>query len=276
MSATEDILDETLDVAEEMMDALDETGYGLRGARLVIFGAVCGAVGGTAAYFIGNRILKTKYEKIAEEEIRQAKEYYKVLHKGGNYETPEDAVAAVGAKKEEVNVVEVEASRAHNIYAGSEEEDEEEAEPEELVEEKVSIYMQSDADPNFDLEEELRERSPEHPYVISQEEFLQSEPGYRQTSITYYAGDGALADEKDEEIPIIDPIVGEENLERFGHGSGDSRVVYIRNEKLSTDFEVLMSDGKYAHEVLGLEHSDGGFRGRRLINQPRKFKGYDD
>lgn len=274
MSATEEILEETLDTAEEMMDVLEGTTYITR-KHLVIAGAVCGAVGGVAAYFIGNHFLKAKYEKIAEEEIAQAKEYYKVLHKNGDLSTPEGAARTRSVVVDERTTLEVKADDAQAEYRGMElveaelpEEDDEE--------EKVSVYMQSDVDPNFDLEEEIRDRSPDHPYVISQEEFLQAEADYRQTSITYYAGDGALADENDQEIPIIDPIVGEDNLERFGHGSGDTRVVYIRNEKLETDFEVVMSDGKYAHEVLGLEHSDGGFRGRRLSNQPRKFKDRDD
>jgi hypothetical protein len=273
MSATEEILEEALDVGEEIMDTLEETTRGLRGVELVIFGAVCGAIGGTAAYLVGSRFLKAKYEKIAEEEIAQAKEYYKVLHKNGELSTPEGA-ARSRALVQEAHTLKADADKAQAEYEGVELV---EAElPEEDTEEKVNVFMQSHTDPNFNLEEEMQNRSPDHPYVISQEEFLQAEPEFHQSSITYYAGDGALADEKDKEIPLIDPIVGEENLERFGHGSGDSRVVYIRNEKLETDFEVLMSDGKYAHEVLGLEHADGGFRGRRLVNEPRKFKGYDD
>lgn len=273
MSATEEILEETLDTAEEIMDVLEETGYGLRGGRLIAFGAVCGLVGGVTAYFVGNHFLKAKYERIAEEEIAQAKEYYKVLNKNGDLSTPEGAARKL-ALVEEARSLKNEADEAQAQYAGSELV---EAElPDEPEEEKVNVFMQSHVDENFDLEEEMKNRSPDHPYVISQEEFFQAEPGYFQNSITYYAGDGALADEKDQEIPLIDPIVGEENLERFGHGSGESRVVYIRNEKLETDFEVVMNDGKYAHEVLGLEHSDGGFQSRRHMNEPRKFKVRDD
>jgi hypothetical protein len=149
--------------------------------------------------------------------------------------------------------------------------------PEDIIikEEQVNVFMQSHVDENFDLDEEMKNRTPDEPYVISQEEFLLNETGYSQDTVTYYAGDGALADEADQEIPMIDPILGEENLERFGHGSGDSRTVFIRNERLSTDFEVIMSDGKYAHEVLGLEHSDGGFQSMRQSNRHPKFRDSD-
>jgi hypothetical protein len=37
----------------------------------------------------------------------------------------------------------------------------------------------------------------------------------------------------------------------FGHGSGDPNVVYIRNEKLQAEYEVLRDPGSYEIEVLG-------------------------
>ena len=71
-------------------------------------------------------------------------------------------------------------------------------------------------------------------------------------------------------IPDADDAVGEMNLHRFGHGSGDNNVVYIRNDRLENDFIVLRSQGEYAKEVLGLRHSHGGSR-----KTPR-FRGDDE
>ena len=101
----------------------------------------------------------------------------------------------------------------------------------------------------WDQAEEDENRSPDSPYVISKDEFHNGQTPHRQTSLVYYAGDNILCDEKS--IPLYDhsKIVG--RLE-FGRGSGDPDIVYIRNEKLDSEFEVTRVDGTYQAEVLGL------------------------
>lgn len=94
-------------------------------------------------------------------------------------------------------------------------------------------------------------REPGRPYIITVTEFTDNELGYGQNAISYYAGDNVLADERDQPIPNLDNIVGERNL-RFGDGSGDANVVFIRNDTLGVDFEVCQSLGTYAEEVLGV------------------------
>jgi hypothetical protein len=88
--------------------------------------------------------------------------------------------------------------------------------------------------------------------------------GYTQTTLTFYSGDNILADEQDSPVYNYESVVG--NL-RFGHGSNDSNVVYIRNEKLEAEYEVLLFDGSFEIEVLGyvaeanvIEHSLTKFR----------------
>ena len=94
-------------------------------------------------------------------------------------------------------------------------------------------------------------RQPGKPYIITVTEFTDNELGYGQNAISYYAGDHVLADERDQPIPNIDGIVGERNL-RFGDGSGDANVVFVRNDALQVDFEICQSLGTYAEEVLGV------------------------
>ncbi|WKW86845.1 hypothetical protein SEA_CONLEY_59 [Gordonia phage Conley] len=94
-------------------------------------------------------------------------------------------------------------------------------------------------------------RTPGRPYIITVTEFTDNELGYGQNAISYYAGDHVLADERDQPIPNIDGVVGERNL-RFGDGSGDANVVFVRNEALQVDFEICQSLGTYAEEVLGV------------------------
>jgi hypothetical protein len=95
---------------------------------------------------------------------------------------------------------------------------------------------------------------------------MESEPGYQQVTITFFEGDDVLSDERDQVIEDIEETVGVENLKQFGHGSKDPKIVYIRNDRLELDFEVVQSQNKYVEEVLGfVQHSD-----QRKI---RKFRG---
>lgn len=260
--STTDIVEE---VVEEGAKLASTAIYVDKRALIVgsIFGGLVAAAAVYGAYRYGVKETTAKYEEILKQEIAEAKAFYKLANKQGEFATPEQAVASLHPLPEtELE----EAVVALNKYQGRSDEEER----------SVNIFTErTPEDDNFDLEEEMENRSPNSPYVISSDEFMEAEEGYDQITITYYAGDDTLADDKEQEIPNVDLIIGEGNLERFGHGSGDTRIVYIRNDRMQTDFEVLKSDGKYAHEVLGFEHSDGGSRARRLKNQPRKFRGED-
>jgi hypothetical protein len=109
--------------------------------------------------------------------------------------------------------------------------------------------------PEWDYVKELDARTPEKPYIIHRDEFFTNPSGYGQSTLTYYKGDDVLLDEQD--VPLYDAknIVCE--LE-FGKGSEDPNVVYIRNEKLEAEYEILLETGYYAIEVLGAE-MEGSF-----------------
>lgn len=75
----------------------------------------------------------------------------------------------------------------------------------------------------------------ERPYVISPDEFGEKD-GYENVTLTYYA-DGVLTDYFDNVISNIDEVVGFDSLDRFGEYEDD--VVFVRNEKMETDYEIL-------------------------------------
>jgi hypothetical protein len=103
---------------------------------------------------------------------------------------------------------------------------------------------------NWDYEAELSTRSGEAPYVIHFDEFSANEMEYTQSTVTYYEGDDILADEYDTPMYRWENNLGELN---WGHGSNDANVVYIRNETLEMEWEVLRHTGRFEVEVLGLE-----------------------
>lgn len=106
------------------------------------------------------------------------------------------------------------------------------------------------------------------PHVISDEDYLENEDEWEQTSLIYFAEDDTLVD--DTEITVEDPegVVGEINLKRFGWKSGDPKIVYVKQPEYRNMFEIVYSDGSYAKEVLGLRHSDEVFEPRR--RRPRR------
>lgn len=289
MSTAEEVVKGMDDAVVEVIDEAAETVNHLLISRrdyrlsLAIVGVASGVIGGSLAYYVCKRKMEAKYESIIEEEIQRAKVFYnsvskteqdlETLAEGLNEESSDED----GSSPADLNDV----ARALLRYQGGETSDDEDDQEEEEDEvetdqpDSVNVFMESRSDDDFDLDAEINNRTPDRPYVISSEEFLENESEFAQTTITYYIGDGTLADEKDQEIPLIDPTVGSTNLERFGHGSGDSRVVYVRNERLTTDFEVVLHDGKFAHEVLGLEHSAETSERMRNRRSPHKGGGDD-
>lgn len=80
------------------------------------------------------------------------------------------------------------------------------------------------------------------PYVISPEEFGEFED-YDTISLTYYA-DQVLVDDGGDKIEDVDDVVGMESLTRFGEYEDDS--VFVRNDRLRCDYEILMDERIYS------------------------------
>lgn len=86
-------------------------------------------------------------------------------------------------------------------------------------------------------EEDVRVRKP---YVIPPEEF--GENDYETSSFTYYA-DGVLTDDNDEIVYDVENTIGSDSLTHFGEYEDDS--VFVRNERLEIDYEILFDTRKY-------------------------------
>lgn len=226
--------------------------------KVILAGAMIFAgaalAGGTTGWLLASRKLNAQYAERADREIAEAKAFYNT-----------DRKAKMSLVSEEREPVVAEAADALLKYQGRGE-PEDVSEPTVHVEvetdggtiQNVNIFAQAEDGYKWDqpTEDAHRAQLAEGiPYVISEAEWSAGDLDYRQVTLTYYEGDQVLADEKDEPIPIVDEVVGEANLERFGHGTGDPKTVFIRNDKMSMDFEVIKHDGKFSVEVYGLQHS---------------------
>lgn len=102
--------------------------------------------------------------------------------------------------------------------------------------------FKNDEEPeDIHVTKETSVRSAKHPYVITPQEFDEGE--FDAVSFTLYA-DHILADENDEMVEDVDGTVGSDSLTRFG----DDDVIYVRNEKLKMDFEIVKDIRRYVEE----------------------------
>lgn len=248
-----EIAQDSVQLAEDLLRATKHRYILAAGVGVIALGA-----GIAIGYKIASKKASLRYEVLLEAEMAKAEEFYVRKYKGEGYETPGEAMATLhGAEAAMVTYK----PRTPEVV---EEAPTDPTDPRPPVETVVSNIF-SDNEWNLEQEKSKRKASPHLPYVISQDEYMEGEPGYEQITLAYYEdGEGVLVDPQDKPIPDSDKIVGDDNLLRFGHGSGDSRVVYVRNDDISVDFEIVKSQGSYEQEVLGLRHSDERRRPRRM------------
>ena len=246
-------------VAEVVADNLEETAKVVRAitsSHILFLGAglVVGAVGG---FMLGQRLLREKiraeeFEKTREEveEIRTL--YYDKLTAAEPKPSLEDMVEEKGystVEKVEERPLKSPVPITQPLRNPTEEQQKA------LDEAKESLERVEDS-LVWDYEKEVPKRSKNHPYVVHQDEFNENPDEYQQLTWTYYANDNVLADENDEQVSRPELIIGLDNLMKFGHGSDDSNVVFVRNERLEIDFEVCRLFKSYAVEVQGLDDSE--------------------
>ncbi len=267
---TIDAVETSIDVVEDKLDSLlvgnnKFVPWIKRGPAA--FGLVSGVAlctGAGISYFFTKKRFKAKYEKITEKEIAEAKKFYGKLHK-----TDKDVSTPVAALEKYVGEVDALGYRSPLDGPQIEEPETRLDTIEDKVVEVVNETVQDavleiknvfdDAHPvnDFNYQEELLNRDPSLPFIISQEEFFENEPEHAQSTLTYFEGDDVLTDEQDQPINETNMTVWDDNLLNFGHGSRDNNIVYIRNMKLGLDFEVLRSKGHYTKEVLGfIQHEN--------------------
>ena len=171
------------------------------------------------------KLIEAKYKQIADEEIASVKEVFTVRKK-----TTED-----GEEDESEEDSPIIAEEYHN-------------------EDKPDLMEYSKIIDEEGYDSEAIENKPkpvdlDEPYVISPDEFGEFDD-YEQISLTYYEGDGFLADDMDELVDDIENVVGFESLNHFGEYEEDA--VHVRNDRLKADYEILVDTRSY-REVHGKE-----------------------
>lgn len=183
------------------------------------------AAGSLATWYI----VKTRYERILQEEIESVKETW-------SYMSQRDSEAAHCSEEEDFDYTE----------------DDADDETMDFDETDVINYYQiaSGYKSSGDTTENDREGEQgddEVPYingpvVILPEDFGNGDYNHDLYCITYYS-DGVLADDWGKKLDIEETI-GRESLDHFGDYAKD--MLYVRNERTQTDYEVTREDRTYS------------------------------
>lgn len=209
------------------------------------------AAGAAIGSVITWKIVKTKYEQIAQEEIDSVKDEYTSL-----MQKARDALKASVVNKEE----EPEVEQEDDEYPDDDERDFTDHEKEMIEYYKITSKYHSqskDEESKDETDEEPKDKNTEEggngdendlgfpyingPYVISAEDFNSSPPGYNAQPLDYFA-DGVLADGWG--MPLdIEETIGEEALDHFGEEQDD--IIYVRNERNEIDYEVTKDPRTY-------------------------------
>lgn len=171
------------------------------------------------------KVLKTKYDQLIQEEIDSVKEAF-----SDRFENDQESTD----------------------NATEEEDEEESCPPKKIIQTTLDDILDEEEDPFTDEEkteykkiaavynsekggvEDMNSTS-KPPYVISPFDFGELDD-YNQIELTYYL-DGILEDEDYHIVTDADELIGPDALTTFGEYEDDS--VFVRNERLCTDFQIL-------------------------------------
>lgn len=103
------------------------------------------------------------------------------------------------------------------------------------------------------------------PYVILIDDYTDHCQDYEKLSLYYWDEDDTLSDDKEDIIPNVEDLIGD-GLTRFGEGSMDPDIVYVRNDKLGCDYEVVRYHKSYQEEVYGIPPENNGSNKKRRMN----------
>ncbi len=201
-------------------------------------GLLCGLalIAGGAAGFLGARsYFSGKYEALYQKEVEALRAAYRAEDALTRKQETTDMEVK---KKAEQAKVKPELTRYVN-YArqlGYREDEQEKPEPETPRREPILVLEKAETIAN-----------PKKPYVVPPDEYGTFD-NFETISLTLYA-DHILADDDDRQISQdeIEHTVGSDSLTHFGEYEEDS--VFVRNEELKCDYEILLSQKEYS-EVL--------------------------
>ena len=209
-------------------------------------------LGGAVGFLVAKKVYEGYYAAIAQEEIESVKETfanYKSIKPDRSNGMTNEEYAKTQEKRNNNNPL------AHSSLEGNpyeqakknynlagikhEEPDEEDEERDEPV---------TDAAGKTEEEMDLSKVDRTQPYIIDDREFSEEFEHHDKISLYYYRVDDVLCDEHEEIINDIEEKVGYEALSTLDMQT----TVWVRNEPLCIDYEIISINKSFAESVHGI------------------------
>lgn len=190
-------------------------------------------IGGVAGYFLSNLIIEKLEDRLRDEEIQEAfaKEAERVRRKNsseqGHPELKEESSLKLPSPIKAIHGQR--ASRNYTDYSKKDKGDLNKLVEPYVANQKIGVVS-------------IRE--------WSEDAQFDKEP------ITYYEDDVTYCDVNEEIIADPNGLFGPNVHLHFGEGSEDPDIVYVRNEKNSTDYEISRVHNAYSVVVLGMPQEE--------------------
>ena len=177
-------------------------------AAAFIFGAAAGAAG--AWYFC-----KTKYERIAQEEIDSVKEVFSEKMKHAEEKKESEAPANIFDEDSEVM------KDFQNAYG----------------------YMPNFKKPDNLPKVTIQDDRP-RPYIVTPDEYGDQD-GHELIELIYYRDHILVTSVDNEIVEDVDDIVGFESLNHFGENADYPDQIFVRNDERQCDYEIVRDSRTY-------------------------------
>lgn len=192
-----------------------------------LFNVLLFTAGAAVGSLVTWKVLKARYERIAQEEIDSVKETWARLQGGNEPDVVNDA-----------------------NDTSEDDDDEYDPESEEMIgyTRLAGMYSRSSDDDSESSTEGGGEDVPyiNGPYLITPEDYGNGNYDHDCYLLTYYA-DGILANDWWEEFNV-DETIGEDSVKHFGEYAENT--IHVRNERLKADYEVVQDPRAYSEVTL--------------------------
>lgn len=190
-------------------------------SKVIVF-AVGAAVGSAVTW----KLVKTKYERIANEEIAEMREYVRKKQEVKEESEPKK----IKLDESIIDIPDVDKSEYVKLAQG---------------------YLNGISDITEKGGDEQMEDD-DRPYVIAPEDFAENDD-YDIVSLVCYA-DKVVEDDQGNIVQDVNELFDEDFLDHFGEFDEDS--VYVRNDVLKIDYEILLDVRTYADANSVNSHKD--------------------
>jgi len=250
---------------------------------LIFFAAFL--AGGGVGWIVTKRVLEMKYDKLIEEEIQSVKDTFearrprsmskedaeKIASTKVTSERPNNPAGVLSRSSLDNNPYE-QAKRQYNLAGidlskvepdGEPDEDSDEDEDDEPDDGELRDAAGKTEQDMLDLTKVNRTM----PYLINDQEFTDEFDHHDKVSLYYYRLDDVLTEENEEIIDDIETTVGYDALATLDKQT----TVWVRNEPLGIDYEIIGINKTYSETVLGIK-ADAALSPRERYERQQKRK----